>query len=104
MDSLKFIRVKYIADCLLVSFSAWAGTAGLIAYYFKIFSPVAVLANIFIVPLATLITLCGFSLIAANFLLHPLLPFFSATSEFIVALLLKTNAFFANLPGACIYL
>jgi competence protein ComEC len=99
-EALRMRLFKFIAEGYLVSFSAWLGTMGPIAYYFKIFSPVAVLANIFIVPLATLITLSGISLIAVSLICPGLAPFFAFTTELEVFALLKVNAFLVNLPFA----
>jgi competence protein ComEC len=102
--SLKIKYISFLVDGCLVSFSAWLGTMGLIAYYFRIVSPVTVLANIFIVPLASLITLCGFSLIVMEFICPILAPFFAYSSEFAVCLLLNINALLIKLPGAYFYL
>ncbi len=101
---LKIKYIRFLVEGCLVSFSAWLGTMSLIAYYFKIFSPVTVLANIFIVPLASLITLCGFSLILMEFICPFLVPFFAYSSEFTVVLLLNINALLIKLPGAYFYL
>jgi len=101
---LKLKYIRFLVEGCLVSFSAWLGTMSLIAYYFKIFSPVTVLANIFIVPLASLITLCGFSLIVMEFICPFLSPLFAYSSEFTVALLLNINALLIKLPGAYFYL
>ena len=68
---LKIRAVKAIAEGAAVSLSAWLGTCGFIAYYFRIVSPVTVLANLFVVPLATLITLCGICLVIAGLLCRP---------------------------------
>jgi hypothetical protein len=88
-----------IEGCL-VSFSAWLGTMGFIAYYFRIISPITVCANVFIVPLASLLTLCGFSLIAMELACPMFAPFFASSAELIVALLLSINAFLTRLVGA----
>ncbi len=104
IELLKIRYLKFILKGCLVSFSAWLGTLGFIAYYFKIFSPVTVVANIFIVPLATLITLCGFSLILIGLVFSPLVPFFASTSELAVAILLKVNTFLVKLPAAYFFL
>ena len=101
---LKTGYIKFLAEGFLVSFSAWLGTMGLIAYYFRMVSPVTVLANIFIVPLASLATLCGFSLIVIQLICHPLAPFFAYTSELVVSLLLNINALLIKLPYAYFYL
>ncbi|MBM3244594.1 MAG: ComEC family competence protein [Candidatus Omnitrophica bacterium] len=96
--------LKPFLEGFLVSLAAWLGTMGFIAYHFRIFTPVTVPANIFIVPLASLITLCGFSLIAASLFAPFLAPLFSQSTEFLVAVILKLNNTFVNLPGAYFYL
>ena len=63
-----------------------------------------VLANLLIVPIAALITLCGFSLIIAAVLFTPLAPFYASSSESAVAFLLKINAFLIKIPHAYFYL
>jgi competence protein ComEC len=102
VDSLKLKFLRYILEGCLVSASAWAGTAGLIACYFKVFSPVTVFANLVIVPLASLITLCGFSLIAAGAFFPAGAPFIGRSSEFLVSMLIALNNIFISLPGAFI--
>ena len=87
----------------LVSLSAWLGTLGFVAYYFRIFAPVTVLANILIVPLASLITLCGFSLIAAGLICPSLSVLFASTSELLVLFLININTFLLKLPGASFF-
>lgn len=104
IEKLKLKMIKFIAQGLLISLSAWLGTAGFIAYYFKIICPVTVLANILVVPLATLITLCGFSLAFAGLVLPGFAPYLGALGECAIALLLRFNAWAACLPGAYFYL
>lgn len=104
---LAIFKIKYIRfliEGVLVSFSAWLGTLGFIAYYFRIISPVTVVANMFIVPLASLVTLCGFSLIVMDLICPFLAPFFAYSNEFIVTLLLHINTFLIRLPAAYFYL
>lgn len=97
-DVIKNKALIMLADGLLISLSAWLGTAPLIIYYFGLFSPVAVLANIFIVPLAALITLCGFSLILVSAILPCLAPYYAQTIELAVMLLIKADFFLLKLP------
>ncbi len=104
IDALNNKYARYFIDSCLVSFSAWLGTAGFIAYYFKIFSPITVFANLFIVPLATLITLCGFSLIMLGLILPALAHPFASSCELLVTFLLGINTFLVKLPGAYLYL
>ena len=100
VDSLKIKFVKAIIEGCLVSFSAWLGTLVFIAYYFRIVSPITVIANLFIVPLATLITLCGFSLISASLIFPVLIPAFSSTCQFVTFLMLSINSGLIKLPGS----
>ena len=96
--------LRFICDGLVVSFSAWLGTMGIIAYNFRIISPVTVLANILIVPLAGLITLCGFTLVLCG-LFYPLLAgLFSTTTAMLITLLLNINAAIIRVPFAYFYL
>lgn len=100
---LKIKIIKLLIEGCLVSFSAWLGTMGFVACYFKIFSPITVVANLFIVPLATLITLCGFSLIIMGLILPALTPFFVSASELLVKLMLNINTLLIKFPGAYLY-
>jgi competence protein ComEC len=104
LESIRFKPARMLAEGAVVSLSAWAGTFWLIAYYFRIFSPVTLLANIAIVPLATLITLSGFSMVIISFLFPVLAKPFLYSNEVLVFLMLKINHFLINLPFSCIYL
>lgn len=95
--------LKFIAEGCLVSFSAWLGTMVIIALNFRIISPVTVLANILIVPLATLITLCGFSLVLSGLVFPDLANLFSLPTTALITLLLNINAVLIKLPFAYIY-
>ena len=103
---IEFIRVRpvrFIAEGFLVSLSAWLGTMAFILYYFRMFSPITVFANILIVPLASLITLCGFSLVVTNFTLPFLTPALASVCELAVMVLIQTNACLIRMPGASFY-
>lgn len=100
ITSWKMRSLRYLMEGLLVSFSAWLGTAGLVAYHFGLISPLTIFANLLIVPLATLITLCGFSLIFMHLLWAPLANFFAQTCEFLILLMLEVNRLFLKIPGA----
>ncbi|MDD4954106.1 MAG: ComEC/Rec2 family competence protein [Candidatus Omnitrophica bacterium] len=102
--SIKISCIRVLIDGGLVSLSAWLGTMGIVAYYFRILSPVTVLANILIVPLATLITLCGFSLVIVGLIIPPLSPPLACLCSLLVMLLLKINIFMTSLPLAYFYL
>jgi len=95
---------KFICEGFLVSFSAWLGTLWIIAFNFGIIAPVTILANILIVPLATVITLCGFTLVLSGLIYPPLAGLFSAPTSTLIALLLEINAAVIRIPFAYFYL
>lgn len=95
---------KFILQGCLVSFSAWLGTLGIIAFNFGIIAPVTVLANILIVPLATLITLCGFALVLAGLICPQLAQLVSVPTSMLINLLLNINAVVIKIPFAYFYL
>ncbi|MFA5115519.1 MAG: ComEC/Rec2 family competence protein [Candidatus Omnitrophota bacterium] len=101
---IKAKPLVFMIDSCLVSVSAWLGTCGLIAYHFRIFSTVAVLANFLVVPLAALITLAGFSFLAAALLFPPVAPLFARANEVLIWTMVSLNALLMRIPGACLRL
>jgi competence protein ComEC len=99
-DRIPAHALRRAAGLAAVSLSAWIGTSGFIAYYFRIIAPITVLANIFIPVLASLITLCGIGLAAAAYLCPYLANSFASVSEFLIVLMLWLNSLFINFPGA----
>jgi competence protein ComEC len=104
VDKIALRPLRWLAGLAAVSLSAWIGTGGFIAYYFKIMAPVTVLANIFIPVLASFITLCGIGLVAAGYICPYLANSFASVSEFLIVVLLWINGFFINIPGAYVRL
>jgi len=103
LDQLKCRWLRLSAEGCLVSFAAWLGTAGLIAAYFRMVSPITVLANLLIVPLASIITLSGFSLLVAQSVSPYLALSFTSVNEFLVSLLLSLNSLLLQAPFAFFY-
>jgi competence protein ComEC len=103
LGNCKFRALRFICEGCLVSFCAWLGTMLIIAYNFHIISPVTILANILIVPLATLITLCGFSLVLCGSFSPFLGGIFSTTAAMFITLLLNINAAVIKIPFAYFY-
>ena len=96
--------MRFLTESMLVSFSAWMGTIGFIVYYFGIICPVTVISNIFIVPLAAWITLCGFSLIFMSAVSPFLAVYCAAVTEAVVRVLFIINSWIVKFPGAYFYL
>ncbi|MCM8771196.1 MAG: ComEC family competence protein [Candidatus Omnitrophica bacterium] len=100
-EKLRKIKViNWLIQLFSVSLSAWLGTAGFVAYYFQIFSSIGIFANMFIAPLASLITACGLSLILISIIIPFWAFLFARAAEFLVIILIKMNLFFVNIPRA----
>lgn len=100
---LKGIR-RFCLNGFAVSLSAWLATLGLIAHYFRIISPVTLLANLIIVPLTSLIILLGFSLSLSAVIWPGLAGQIAATTNLTMAVLFKITSGLSQLPFAYFYL
>ncbi len=89
---------------LSVSLAAWLGVLGLVAYYFNIFSPVTVLANLFVVPLSSLIVALGFCLIFFGSIFPGVAFIFASSAKLCLDVLVYGVWIFHKLPGAFVYL
>lgn len=103
LELCKITVLRFIMEGCLVSLSAWLGTMLIIAWNFRLVVPVTVLANILIVPLAALITLCGFVLVLSGGFCPGLAGIFSLPTAALINLLLNINAALIKLPFAYIY-
>lgn len=95
--------LSFVYASFVVSLSAWIGTAPLVAYYFGIISFVSMLANIFIVFLATLITIAGFIYLMMSYLMPFCTKWFALSLEFLFMILMYLELFFKNFPLAYIF-
>ncbi|MFH1854422.1 MAG: ComEC/Rec2 family competence protein, partial [Candidatus Omnitrophota bacterium] len=75
--SQNYLIKKYLYTPLAVSMAAWLGTFPLIAYYFGIITPVAIIANLFIIPALFVALVAGLA-----FLLLGWVPFATAALVF----------------------
>jgi len=68
-----------VADLAAVSLAAWVGSAGLILYYFHLFSPVSFFCNLIVVPLSGLSLALGFTAMIVDPACPPLASIFNQT-------------------------
>ena len=69
----------WAADLVSVSLAAWIGSAGLILYYFHLFSPVSFFCNLVVVPLSGLSLALGFTAMLADLFWPALASLFNQT-------------------------
>ncbi len=67
------LPVRWLTTSLATSIAAWIGSLPLTAYYFHLFSPVTLLANLVIVPLSTAALACNLG----SLICGPWFPFLS---------------------------
>lgn len=91
---------RFLILTFSVSSAAWLGILPLIACYFKVFTPITVLANMIIVPYSALITVSGFSFALIGMLIPSLASVFAAANESLILILVKINYYLAAIPGA----
>jgi len=92
--------IGFLISVFSVSFAAWLGLLPLIAYYFRVLSPITIIANMIIVPYMTIIVASGFTLALIGMLFSPLAPILGASCELFIIILFKINSLLIAIPGA----
>ncbi len=91
-------------NALSISVGAWLGTSFLIAYYFRIVSPVGILTNIVVIPYLSLVIASGFSLLVIGLTFPFLSSIFALPAELALVFLIQIIRLFSRFPGAYFYL
>lgn len=100
---LRFKEVKairFLIQGFSVSLGAWIGTVGIVAYYFNIFTPISVMANIIIIPLLFLIILSAVLFIFLGGIIPGAASVLALNCEFFTVLLYKVNSLLISIPMA----
>jgi len=83
---------KRFMQSMMVSMAAWLGTFGLVAYYFGIITPIAIVANMVIVPMMSVVVV-----LSAGLLVTSVIPLLASSFAFCLKVVL-------NVMAACAYL
>ena len=95
-DYKNYYVKKFLYIPLAVSVSAWVATFPLILYYFKIITPVAIIANLFIIPMLFAMLIASMAFLALGWL--PVLgPFLGQVNHLIAQAIFSLAGFFASL-------
>ena len=86
-----------------LTLSAWIGSLPLTAYYFNIFSPVALVANLLIIPLAFAILTLGVLSVCSALFSSWLVIVFNNASWGLVKVMLAMLGFFTSIPGSSLF-
>ncbi len=93
--------VSALTTAFAVSFVSWLGSLGLLVWHFQSFSPVGIVANLFLVPfVGIIVTISLASLTSYGLHLVWLTSFLNQLNVGAAVLLTSMAHFFAELPGA----
>jgi ComEC/Rec2-related protein len=93
----------WLAASLATSLAACLGSLPLIAYYFNLFNPVSLLANVLIVPLSSFALMSSLASLVVGAWAPALCELFNHAAWFFMWLMIRASEWFAGLPGAWCY-
>ncbi len=91
--------LRFFADSFAVSLSAWIASVPLTAFYFGRFTPGGLLANLVVVPCASLIVMAGFMGLLSSFVGSGLAACFNNAAGLFTVVMVRTAEITAKLPG-----
>ena len=95
--------IRFLTRSFATSLAAWLGSLPLIAYYFHLFTPVSLAANLVIVPFSSLALMCNLGSLLCGGWCSWLCELFNHSGWFWMAAMVKFSDWFAALPGAYYY-
>ncbi|NOX97073.1 MAG: ComEC family competence protein [Nitrospirae bacterium] len=94
---------RYLLKSFSAILAAQVGIIPLVAYYYSIFSPIALAANFLIVPLLGLVVALGFSTCLSGLVSLPLAKLFGAANGIVLTVVVKSADFLSHLPFSFTY-
>jgi len=94
---------RCLTASLVTSLAAWLGSLPLSAYYFHLFSPVTLLANLIVVPLSSLTLACNLGSLICGDWLPWITELFNHAGWFLMLVMVKLSRWATELPGAYFY-
>jgi ComEC/Rec2-related protein len=91
--------LDYVSSGLTTSLAAWLGSIPLIAYYFHLFTPVSLLANLLVVPLSSLALACTTGSLFVGAWIPLAAELFNNSAWFLMWLMVRISEWCAQLPG-----
>jgi len=95
---------KFLSSALAVSTSAWIGITPLQIWHFGTIAPIALIANLFIVPLLDITVALGIALALAGLWLSPLAWILAGCLKFVFNLMVVVAFWFSTIPYGYIQL
>src|SRR5436190_5203346 len=95
--------VHFLTTSFATSLAAWLGSLPLVAFYFPLFTPVILAANLVIVPFSSLALMCNLGSLLCGGWCPWLSELFNHSGWFWMTAMVKLSDWFAALPGAYYY-
>lgn len=97
-QALRWIA-RVVLTSLVTSLAAWLGALPLTAYYFHLFSPVTLLANLIVVPLSSLALACNLGSLLCGAWLPWATELFNHSAWFWMSGMIKASRWATEIPG-----
>jgi len=98
------VPIYLITASLTTSLAAWLGSIPLIAYYFHLFTPVSLIANLIVVPLSSLALMSNLASLIVGGWFPACAELFNHSAWFWMLLMIRVSEWAAWLPGGCVYI
>ncbi len=100
LSLIRFKVIRFFLQSLAISFAAYLGVVALVAYYFRLITPIVIIANLVIVPLASLIIFLGMGLLAMGVIFPGAAFAFANCIVVLLNCMVASVFFFVQIPGA----
>lgn len=94
---------RVVLTSFVTSLAAWLGSLPLTAYYFHLFSPVTLLANLLVVPMSSVTLMCNLGSMLCGDLLPWFTELFNHCGWVWMLAMIKVSRWCTELPGAFLY-
>ncbi|MBM3876416.1 MAG: DUF4131 domain-containing protein [Verrucomicrobia bacterium] len=95
--------LHWLASSIATSLAAWLGSLPLTAYYFHLFTPGSLVANVLVVPLSALALMANLGALVCGGWLPWLTELFNHSAWLWMSLMVRVSEWTATLPGAWTY-
>lgn len=96
--------VFWLSTSFTTSLAAWLGSIPLVAWYFHLFTPVSLLANLMVVPLSSLALASNLAALQVGGWWPALAVLFNHSAWFFMAAMIRVSEWCASLPGSCFWI
>ena len=95
--------LRWLATAFATSLAAWLGSLPLTAYYFHLFSPITLIANLVIVPLSSFALMCNLGSLICGDWLPWLAELFNHCGWLFMLWMTNVSRLVTEIPGAFVY-